>query len=172
MGHGFLKQAPIKTALLWLSCTLGLQRAGCETAISCISKNRFYKTKSPKQTTSNAFGQTVEKYDSVKKSALYWIWKAILSVHCDIYSDTLVGAHLRAHAHMLNEHKRGSNPLCSISHIPCTSTLSGQWVKKIYIYILKINTLCWRQNIRLCIFQSFLYLSFITGLVVYTVVVH
>lgn len=135
MGHGFLKQAPIKTALLWLSCTLGLQRAGCETAISCISKNRFYKTKSPKQTTSNAFGQTVEKYDSVKKSALYWIWKAILSVHCDIYSDTLVGAHLRAHAHMLNEHKRGSNPLCSISHIPCTSTLSGQWVKKKYIYI-------------------------------------
>lgn len=71
MGRGFSKQAPIKTALQRLLCPLRLQQAGCETAISRITKNRLYKM-SPKQTTSNSFVQTVKPVESMIQ------WKRVL----------------------------------------------------------------------------------------------
>lgn len=77
-------------------------------------------------------------------------WKKGHTVSTLSHVQYTVDAHLRAHAHVSNEHKHSSNPLCSlapISHIPTTSTLRPWWMKK--VFWKWINSGCWRQNINL-----------------------
>lgn len=116
------------------------ERAGCETAVSCISKNRFNKTTTAKQSSFSVSGHTVA-------GGKYEVWfngkKAILSAHCYMYSTLLMPIWWPK---LMCQISTNTVQICFVLwlpyHIflPLLPSVPG---------VLKINSSCWRQNINL-----------------------